>query len=131
MARFFSFPTLPEVASPADRAPSTLVSRNVTVAGHRTSVRLEPAMWGALREICEREHASLNDIVTEVGTGRSQSSLTAAIRVSVLSYFQAAVTEDGHRCAGHGALTSPPSAPAARYEAPVAAEVERAAQPPV
>ncbi len=41
------------------RAPSSLISRNVTVAGHRTSMRLEPAMWDALGEICRREHASL------------------------------------------------------------------------
>jgi predicted DNA-binding ribbon-helix-helix protein len=90
------------------RANSTLVSRNVTVEGHRTSIRLEPAMWEALREICARERQSLNAIATAVGRGRSASSLTAAIRVHVLRYYQAAATEDGHRRVGHGGATTPP-----------------------
>ncbi|MCA8931848.1 MAG: ribbon-helix-helix domain-containing protein, partial [Rhodospirillaceae bacterium] len=29
---------------------STLLSRNITVDGHRTSIRLEPEMWEALDE---------------------------------------------------------------------------------
>lgn len=68
---------------------STLVSRNVTVAGRRTSVRLEPAMWRALNEICQRERCTIHDYVTEVDRTRSASSLTAAIRVSLLQYFRA------------------------------------------
>jgi len=89
------------------RAASTLVSRNVTVAGHRTSIRLEPAMWEALREICERERQTINAIATEIGRGRSESSLTAAIRVHVMGYFRAAATEDGHTLAGHGGVNRP------------------------
>jgi predicted DNA-binding ribbon-helix-helix protein len=72
------------------RRPSTLVNRNVTVAGHRTSVRLERAMWDALRQVCEREQKSLNCVVTEIAREQVESSLTAAIRVYVLSYFRAA-----------------------------------------
>jgi predicted DNA-binding ribbon-helix-helix protein len=82
-------------------ARSTLVNRNVTVAGHRTSIRLEPAMWEALRQICEREHKPCNELVTEIDTQRIESSLTAAIRVYILRYFSAAATDEGHRLAGH------------------------------
>ena len=81
---------------------STLVNRNVTVAGHRTSIRLEPAMWEALRQICEREHKPCNELVTEIDRQRVESSLTAAIRVYLLRYFSAAATDEGHRLAGHG-----------------------------
>ena len=81
---------------------STLVNRNVTVAGHRTSIRLEPAMWEALTRICERERKSMNEIVTLIAGNRNQSCLTAAIRVFLLSYYQAAATDEGHRRAGHG-----------------------------
>jgi predicted DNA-binding ribbon-helix-helix protein len=86
---------------------STLVNRNVTVAGHRTSIRLEPAMWEALTRICERERKSMNEIVTAIARNRDQSTLTAAIRVYLLTYYQAAATDEGHRRAGHG-LVSPP-----------------------
>ena len=78
------------------RRPSTLVNRNVTVAGHRTSVRLEPAMWEALHHVCEAERKSLNDVVTEIARDQVESSLTAAIRVYVMSYFRAAAMELAH-----------------------------------
>lgn len=75
------------------RRPSTLVNRNVTVAGHRTSVRLEPAMWDALHQVCARERKSLNAVVTEIAQAQVESSLTAAIRVYLMSYFRAAATQ--------------------------------------
>ncbi len=81
---------------------STLVSRNVTVAGKRTSVRLEPSMWDALAELCRRENCTTNEICTLVARSQDSSSLTAAIRVVILSYFRNAATEEGHLQAGHG-----------------------------
>ncbi len=80
-----------------------LVSRNITVGGHRTSVRLEPSMWHALREICQRERASMHRICTVIADNKpANGSLTAAIRVFVMVYFRSASTEDGHNRAGHG-----------------------------
>ena len=99
------------------RRASTLQSRNVTVAGRRTSVRLEPDMWQALQDICGREKVSLHDVCTMVaGSKDANTSLTAAIRVFIMAYFRDAATEDGHRTAGHGqGLGQPPAAnPAAR-----------------
>lgn len=89
---------------PAKRTQkSGLVSRNVTIGTHRTSVRLEPDMWNALRDICRREHVTVHDIATIVAVRKSpNSSLTAAIRVFVMAYFRMASTEDGHSTAGHG-----------------------------
>jgi predicted DNA-binding ribbon-helix-helix protein len=86
------------------RSASTLINRNVTVAGRRTSMRLEPAMWEALQQLCRREGKTLNELVTEIDRQRSESSLTAAIRVYLLRYFCAAATDEGHRLAGHGVL---------------------------
>jgi predicted DNA-binding ribbon-helix-helix protein len=81
---------------------SSLVSRNVTVAGHRSSMRLEPEMWDALAEICRRERLTKHDICTAVEAKRGASSLTAALRVFVMDYFRSAATEDGHVRSGHG-----------------------------
>jgi predicted DNA-binding ribbon-helix-helix protein len=94
-------------SDPASEKPnfghSTLVSRNVTIAGHRTSVRLEPEMWSGLTEICRRERANLHEICTLVSVRKHENtSLTAAIRVFVMAYFRTAATEDGHVKAGHG-----------------------------
>jgi predicted DNA-binding ribbon-helix-helix protein len=61
-------------------ATSSLVIRNVVVGGHRTSVRLEPVMWEALRDISMRRKATIHDLVTEIDRERTASTLTAAIR---------------------------------------------------
>ena len=86
----------------ASNADSTLVNRNVTVAGRRTSLRLEPAMWDALEDVARREGSTVHQICALVDARRRESSLTAAIRVFILGYYRAAATEDGHGNAGHG-----------------------------
>ncbi len=83
---------------------STLVNRNVTIDGRRTSLRLEPAMWDALEEICRREETSQHELCAKIDERRCASSLTAAIRVFMVTYFRAAATEVGHASIGHGAL---------------------------
>jgi predicted DNA-binding ribbon-helix-helix protein len=69
---------------------SSLKSRNVTVHGHRTSVRLEPAMWAAIKAISTWERLNINEIVSAVALSRDHnSSLTSAIRIFVMAYFRA------------------------------------------
>lgn len=86
---------------------STLVSRNITVNGKRTSVRLEPEMWRALKEIATRENCSTHELCSLIAFRKNKrTSLTAAIRVFLMLYFRAATTEDGHGRAGHGSFDS-------------------------
>ena len=80
-----------------------LISRNVRVSGHRTSIRLDPEMWHSIEEIARREDCSVNWICSMIDRWRKDSSLTAALRVSILRYFRMAATEKGHLEAGHGA----------------------------
>jgi len=90
-----------------DRHPnrSTLRSRNITVLGRRTSVRLEPEMWRALREIAVRERCRIHDLCSVVQMRKNpETSFTAAIRVFVMLYFRAAATDEGHGRAGHGSF---------------------------
>lgn len=91
------------MSKPNKEIVSTLVSRNVTVEGHRTSVRLEPEMWLGLMDICHRERATMHEVCTAISRHKSiNTSLTAAIRVFIMAYFRSAATEDGHSRAGHG-----------------------------
>ncbi|MFP6742907.1 MAG: ribbon-helix-helix domain-containing protein [Alphaproteobacteria bacterium] len=69
---------------------SSLINRNVTVAGRRTSIRLEAAMWDALSEIAEREERAINAICTRVDKRRKESTLTSGLRVYILNYFRRA-----------------------------------------
>lgn len=64
-----------------------LVSRNVVVAGRRTSMRLEPEMWEALEAIAQSEGFSINELVT-LARSQTASSLTSAVRVMALDYFR-------------------------------------------
>jgi predicted DNA-binding ribbon-helix-helix protein len=93
----------PEGTRPDLGKVSTLVSRNVTIAGHRTSCRLEPFMWDALYDICARERVTIHTLCTRISERKdANTSLTAAIRVFALAYFRAASTEEGHMRASHG-----------------------------
>jgi predicted DNA-binding ribbon-helix-helix protein len=91
-------------AGPADAGASTLVNRNVSIGGRRTSLRLEPTMWDALEEICRREDMTQHELCATIDERRRASSLTAAVRVFILTYFRAAATEEGHASIGHGTL---------------------------
>lgn len=84
---------------------STLVSRNVTVMGKRTSVRLEPEMWAALKDIASIEQCTIHDVCTLIKMRKKpMTSLTAAIRVFIMLYYRAASTDMGHKRAGHGSF---------------------------
>jgi predicted DNA-binding ribbon-helix-helix protein len=86
----------------ARKPKAAMIARNVTVAGRRTSLRMEPEMWDALQEAAAREGLNLHDFCTGVAKKRGGYSMTAAIRVHLLNYFRDAATEAGHRSAGHG-----------------------------
>ena len=74
---------------------ASLKSRNIVVMGRRTSVRLEPAMWEALKDIAKAERSTINEIVSAVAECRTSSgSLTSAIRVFVMAYFRARTQTD-------------------------------------
>ncbi|AWK86376.1 hypothetical protein DEW08_09090 [Azospirillum thermophilum] len=68
-----------------------LVCRNVKVSGRRTSLRMEPYIWESLKEICEREGMTLNEICTQIDQRKGEANLTASIRVFIVSYYRTAI----------------------------------------
>jgi predicted DNA-binding ribbon-helix-helix protein len=84
--------------------PSRLINRNVTASRGRTSMRLEPELWDALQEICERERLTMGEVVRRIEKRGHPGGRTSAVRVHVLEYFRLAATDQGHRAAGHGVL---------------------------
>ena len=85
-------------------ADSRLVNRNVVAERGRTSMRMEPELWDALLEICQRERRDLSKLVRDIEEIGHSGGRTSAVRVFVLEYFRAAATEPGHETAGHGKL---------------------------
>jgi predicted DNA-binding ribbon-helix-helix protein len=57
--------------------------RSVVVAGHRTSVSLEPIFWEQLRALAAKRRISVNELVSKIDQKRV-GSLSSAIRVFVL-----------------------------------------------
>lgn len=57
------------------------LKRSLTVAGHRTSLSLEPEFWQALQEIARTEKKTLASIVGELDRTRGSRNLSSAIRV--------------------------------------------------
>lgn len=69
---------------------TSLVPGNLTVAGHKTAVRLEPEFWSALDEICARQGITRHEFATRVAKKKRTGGFTAALRVAVLKYFREA-----------------------------------------
>jgi predicted DNA-binding ribbon-helix-helix protein len=67
----------------AQAASGRLYKRSVVVAGHRTSVSLEPPFWDALKEIAAARGISLNALIAEIDAGRA-GNLSSALRLHVL-----------------------------------------------
>jgi predicted DNA-binding ribbon-helix-helix protein len=65
----------------------SIQKRSVIIAGHRTSVSLEPEFWGALKDIAQHRGMSINELVTEID-GQRRGNLSSALRVYVLTFLQ-------------------------------------------
>ena len=77
-----------------DQIVAGLSLRNLAVHGRRTSVRLEPVLWDALRDIARRREMTIHELATEIATHRTAGNLTAAIRVYIVEYYRAAANPD-------------------------------------
>ena len=65
-----------------------LVKGSVTIAGHRTSLSLEPVFWAALRSEAVAQARPLNALITEIDEART-TNLSSAVRVWLLERAQA------------------------------------------
>ena len=67
----------------------SLRKRSVTIAGHRTSISLEPEFWAALEAAAATRGWSLARLIGEIDRAREQpregGSLSSALRVFLLA----------------------------------------------
>ncbi|MEL6738091.1 MAG: ribbon-helix-helix domain-containing protein [Pseudomonadota bacterium] len=61
------------------------VKRSIAIAGHKTSISLEPVFWDWLREVAEEEGLPVSALVAQIDAERIQADtppgLASAIRV--------------------------------------------------
>ena len=64
---------------------SRLEKRSLNLAGHRTSVALEPEFWAALQQLADRQNRSLSQLIESTDAERSAGqALTSALRITAL-----------------------------------------------
>jgi predicted DNA-binding ribbon-helix-helix protein len=65
-----------------------LRKRSINLAGHATSLALEPEFWAALEALAAGRGASLARLIGEIDAGRGSSPLASACRVEALKAAQ-------------------------------------------
>ncbi len=73
------------------RAKTAIVKRSLAVAGHDTSISLEPEFWAIFQTIAARRGLSLAALASEIDAERDERNLSSAIRVHVLETLLADV----------------------------------------
>lgn len=65
-----------------------LEKRSFTLAGHRTSLALEPEFWRAAQALAKTRKMSLAALIAEIDTTRGTRNLASAVRVALLHAAQ-------------------------------------------
>jgi predicted DNA-binding ribbon-helix-helix protein len=62
--------------------------RSLTIAGHRTSIALEPEFWDGLETLAARRGVRLVALIEDIDSIRQTPNLSSALRVAVLRDVQ-------------------------------------------
>lgn len=62
--------------------------RSFSIAGHRTSIALEPDFWQGLEAIAAERQLSLAGIIREIDETRTTTNLSSAVRLAVLAWYR-------------------------------------------
>lgn len=65
---------------------SSLSKRSVALAGHATSVALEPEFWAVLDRIAEARGLSKAGLLADIDAGRGRRPLASACRLLALEW---------------------------------------------
>jgi len=61
-----------------------VLKRSLTIAGHRTSIALEPEFWAALEKLAASRAIRLTELIEEIDSARDGPNLSSALRVAIL-----------------------------------------------
>mgnify|MGYP000521891012 FL=1 len=62
--------------------------RSFSIAGHRTSIALEPEFWRGLEDMAAARQLSLAGLVRDIDENRQTTNLSSAVRLTVLSWYR-------------------------------------------
>jgi predicted DNA-binding ribbon-helix-helix protein len=62
--------------------------RSLSIAGHRTSIALEPQFWAALEAMAIEAGQPLAALIRTIDGNRATTNLSSAVRLAVLAWYQ-------------------------------------------
>jgi predicted DNA-binding ribbon-helix-helix protein len=62
--------------------------RSLSIAGHRTSIALEPEFWAALDAMAAETGKPMASLVRDIDESRNTANLSSAMRLAVLRWYQ-------------------------------------------
>ena len=72
---------------------SRILKRSIMIAGHGTSVSLEPEFWEGLKELAHHRRMSLAQLVAGLDAERQEGNLSSALRLAVLAFYRDRTSE--------------------------------------
>ena len=67
--------------------------RSLSIAGHRTSIALEPEFWAGLEIMANDRHLPLAGLIRDIDQSRDTPNLSSALRLAVLRWYQQRTSE--------------------------------------
>jgi predicted DNA-binding ribbon-helix-helix protein len=68
--------------------------RSLSIAGHRTSISLEPEFWAALEVMAADANLSMAGLIRSIDEARAITNLSSAVRLAVLGWYQQRLAAD-------------------------------------
>ena len=62
--------------------------RSLSIAGHRTSIALEPQFWDALEAMATERNTSMAGLIKSIDETRATTNLSSSARLAVLAWYQ-------------------------------------------
>ena len=62
--------------------------RSLSIAGHRTSIALEPEFWAALELMAAQSGQTMAALIRSIDANRQTANLSSAARLAVLQWYQ-------------------------------------------
>ena len=62
--------------------------RSLSIAGHRTSIALEPEFWAAIDLMAAASEQPVAALIRTIDEQRNTDNLSSAVRLAVLKYYQ-------------------------------------------
>ena len=62
--------------------------RSLSIAGHRTSIALEPEFWSGLEALADARALPLTALIREIDETRDGPNLSSSLRIAVLEFYK-------------------------------------------